>query len=138
MEMARQDNVLTRFSNLNSAIVTIAVGPEQRLFAAHEDILCKSPFFAESCRAQFFEANGKRVDLPAESPEVFSAILEYLYKGDYTPKINFDKKHGSWYLENDAATGMSENTIYTPSGIAILKDTVLYVSPATLPSQTTH
>ncbi|KAK4503826.1 hypothetical protein PRZ48_004741 [Zasmidium cellare] len=114
--------------NLNSAIVTIAVGQEQRLFAAHEDVLCKSPFFAESCRAQFFEANGKRVDLPSESPEVFSAILEYLYKGDYTPKINFDKKHSSWYLEDDDGTGKNENTIFTPSGHAILKDTVIYCS----------
>lgn len=59
---------------------------------------------------------------------MFSAILEYLYKGDYTPKINFDKKHSSWYLEDDDGTGKNENTIYTPpSGIAILKDTVIYV-----------
>ncbi|EME46099.1 hypothetical protein DOTSEDRAFT_70184 [Dothistroma septosporum NZE10] len=115
--------------NLNSAIVTVAVGPEQRLFAAHENILSKSPFFTEACRAQFFESNGKRVEIPNEAPEVFSAILEYLYKGDYTPRINFDKKHGSWYLdEGDAATGMSENTIYTGAGTAILKDTVIYCS----------
>ncbi len=33
--------------SLTSAIVTVVVGPDQRLFAAHEDVLCHSPFFAE-------------------------------------------------------------------------------------------
>ncbi|KXT16229.1 hypothetical protein AC579_6943 [Pseudocercospora musae] len=115
--------------NLNSAIVTIAVGPEQRLFAAHEDVLCKSTFFAIQCRQQFFETNGKRVDLPNESPEVFSAILEYLYKGDYTPKVEFDKKHNSWFLDDTpSATGTSESIVYAADGTAILKDTVIYCS----------
>ncbi|CAK3770905.1 hypothetical protein DOTSEDRAFT_70184 [Lecanosticta acicola] len=115
--------------NLSSAIVTVVVGPEQRLFAAHEDVLCKSPYFAEACRAQFFEANGKRVEIPNEAPEVFSAILEYLYKGDYSPKLNYDKRHGSWYLEeDDSARGMNESIVYTASGTAILKDTVVYCS----------
>ena len=54
-------------------------------------------------------------------------MLEYLYKGDYTPKLAYDKKRASWYLEdNDAPTG--ENTIHL-GGVdgAILKDTVIYV-----------
>lgn len=106
------------------------MGPEQRLFAAHEDVLCKSPLFAQHIRKQFFETNGKRIELYDEAPEIFSAILEYLYKGDYTPKLGYDKKHASWFLDNsDTSTGMSESVIYTSSGIAILKDTVLYVRP---------
>lgn len=68
---------------LNSAIVTIAVGKDQRLFAAHEDVLSRSPWFAEACRAQFFETPGqRRVCLPDEEPEVFSAVLEFMYKGE--------------------------------------------------------
>ncbi|KAJ8607446.1 hypothetical protein MRB53_040296 [Persea americana] len=117
--------------NVNSAIVTISVGHEQRLFAAHEDVLCKSPFFAEACRAQFFETAGKRIDLPSEIPEVFSAILEYLYKGDYTPKIQYSKKQGRWYLEDgETAQGnaVAESIIFTRSGAAVLKDTVIYCS----------
>ena len=119
---------LTSGSNLNSAIVTISVGPEQRLFAAHEDVLRKSPYFADACRAQFFEANGKRVELPNEVPEVFSAILEFLYKGDYSPKLNYDKTKGSWFLDGGkTGKSMSENVIYTSTGNAILKDTIIYV-----------
>lgn len=93
-------------------------------------MLLKSPYFAEACRGQFFESSGKRFSLPSETPEVFSAILEYLYKGDYTPRVNFDKKRNSWYLENADSSnkGMNESTIYTPSGVAILKDTVIYCS----------
>ena len=121
--------MLTRRSNLNSAIITISVGPSQRLFAAHEDVLCKSTHFAQYCRAQFFEASGKRINLPDEEPEVFSAVLEYLYKGDYTPKLIYDKKRASWYLEDvDASTG--ESAIHQGGvGGAVLKDTMIYVCP---------
>ncbi|GIZ42654.1 hypothetical protein CKM354_000591300 [Cercospora kikuchii] len=117
--------------NLNSAIVTIAIGSEQRLFAAHEDVLSKSPAFAQQIRKQFFESNGKRIDIPNELPEVFSAILEYLYKGDYTPKLEYDKKHQSWFLDDgDAANGMTESTVRTPDNHVVLKDTVIYCSAA--------
>ena len=66
-------------STLTSPIVTITVGKEGRLFAAHEDVLSLSPFFAAACRGQFLEAESKRIDLPDEEPEIFSCVLEYLY-----------------------------------------------------------
>lgn len=117
---------LMHYSNLNSAIVTIAVGPTQRLFAAHETVLSKSPFFAEACRAQFFETSGKRIDLLTEEPEVFSAVLEYLYKGDYSPRLTSDKRTGAWTIENDG--GPKEITVHLQSnGTLVLKDTLLYV-----------
>lgn len=79
-------------------------------------------------RAQFFETSGKRIDLPNEEPEVFSAVLEYLYKGDYSPKLAFDKKRGSWFLE-DGAADFGETAIYQGGvGGAVLKDTIIYVS----------
>ncbi|CAK1359974.1 unnamed protein product [Cercospora beticola] len=87
---------------LNSAIITIAVGKDQRLFAAHEDVLSRSPWFAEACRAQFFESPGqRRIALPDEEPEVFSAVLEYLYKGDYYPRLIHDRKRNTWSLEDN-------------------------------------
>lgn len=58
-------------------------------------------------------------------------MLEYLYKGDYSPKLAFDKKRGSWYLEdNDGITGgVGENAINQGGvGGAVLKDTIIYVS----------
>ncbi|KAK0892925.1 hypothetical protein LTR91_023903 [Friedmanniomyces endolithicus] len=117
--------------NLNSAIVTICVGPAQRLFAAHEDVLSKAPYFAQACRAQFFETSGKRIDLPNGKPEVFSAVLEYLYKGDYVPKLIYDKKRASWLLDDadTAGSAQGESTVYNNGiGGPVLKDTAIYCS----------
>ena len=93
-------------------------------------MLAKSTHFADLCRAQFFETPNKRIDLPNEEPEIFSAVLEYLYKGDYTPRLAFDKKRGNWYLDNDEGITAGENVVYPSAGAgnAVLKDTVVYVS----------
>ncbi len=53
-------------STLTSPIVTLVVGREQRLFAAHEDVLSLSPFFVAALRGQFFESSAKQVQLPDE------------------------------------------------------------------------
>ncbi len=53
-------------STLTSPIVTLAVGREPRLFAAHEDVLSLSPFFVAALRGQFFESTVKQVQLPDE------------------------------------------------------------------------
>ncbi|KAI9678766.1 MAG: hypothetical protein M1817_005823 [Caeruleum heppii] len=120
-------------STLMSPVVTITVGREQRLFAAHEDILSVSPFFAVACRGQFYEAHSKRIDLPDEEPEVFSCVLEYLYKGDYYPRLLHNKRRNSWELEdaklqheNGGRVG-AESTILLPDmdGV-VLRDTVVY------------
>lgn len=131
---------------LNSAIVTVAVGKDQRLFAAHEDVLSRSPWFAEACRGQFFASPGqRRITLSDEEPEVFSAVLEYLYKGDYHPRLLHDRKRNTWSLEDGAedltmasisprldsekkAGGLNEfATIYHHGvGDYILRDTAVY------------
>lgn len=122
--------------SLTSAIVTIVVGPDQRLFAAHEDILCHSPFFAAAVRDQFFEPSSRRIDLPDEEAEVFSCVLEYLYKGDYYPRLVHSKRRRSWMLEgavespdpaNPSGRGAIEPTIFHPGvGNVILRDTAVY------------
>ncbi|KAH9818192.1 BTB/POZ domain [Teratosphaeria destructans] len=86
---------------LNCAIITVSVGKDQRLFAAHEDVLSRSPWFANACREHFFSSPGqRRISLPDEEPEIFSAVLEYLYKGDYCPRLLHDKKRNTWSLED--------------------------------------
>ncbi|WPH04914.1 Hypothetical protein R9X50_00781100 [Acrodontium crateriforme] len=115
--------------HLNSAIVTLSVGPSQRLFAAHEDVLARAPYFAQACRAKFFETSGKRIELPNEEPEVFSAVLEYLYKGDYSPRLVHDKKRATWSIEDATSGESSESTVYINGvGGAVLKDTLIYCS----------
>ncbi|KAF2280203.1 uncharacterized protein EI97DRAFT_369736 [Westerdykella ornata] len=140
---ARMDSPMMASSvspNLNSAIVTMVVGPEQRLFAAHEDVLSHSPFFASALQEQFFESANRRIDLPNEEPEIFSCILEYLYKGDYYPRLMHDKRRHTWMLEgavsspdpskktgDRAVSTAVEATFFHPGvGDVILRDTAVY------------
>jgi hypothetical protein len=122
---------------LTSAIVTVVVGSDQRLFAAHEDVLCHSPYFAELLRSQFFESTNRRIDLPTEEPEIFSCILEYLYKGDYYPRLVHDKRRQTWMLEGaiaspdpnktgDRAAAVEPTFFHTGVGDVLLRDTAVY------------
>ncbi|KAI9730709.1 MAG: hypothetical protein M1834_005678 [Cirrosporium novae-zelandiae] len=113
---------------LTSPIITINVGPSRRLFAAHEDVLSLSPYFASQLCDQFFEPHTKRIELPDEQAEIFSAVLEYLYKGDYSPQLVHNKRRDNWELEGqEEGRGGAEPTIVDQeTGEDILKDTAVY------------
>jgi hypothetical protein len=123
-------------SSLTSRIVTFTVGKEGRLFAAHEDVLAVSPFFTTACRGSIRDSQNMRIDLPDEEPEIFSCVLEYLYKGDYYPRLVHNKRRNSWELEdaekspnpeNLGGRGSVEATTYLSSvGEHLLRDTVIY------------
>jgi len=122
--------------SLTSPIVTIVVGPDQRLFAAHEDVLSHSPYLASLLRGQFFESTTRRIDLPTEEPEIFSCILEYLYKGDYYPRLVHDKRRQTWMLEGavsspdpqkgDRVAAVEPTFSHAGVGDIILRDTAVY------------
>ncbi|KAL7821212.1 hypothetical protein V8C44DRAFT_1831 [Trichoderma aethiopicum] len=125
-----------------SPIVTLTVGREGRLFAAHEDVLSQSPFFGAACGRDSSDAMSKRISLPDEEPEIFSAVLEYLYKGDYYPRLVHNRHRNAWELEDrvrtphksspnpDHHTGSSAGSdaaVYLSSvGAEVLRDTVIY------------
>jgi len=116
---------------LTSPIITLVVGVDQRLFACHQDVLSTSPYFATFLRSQHYESFARRIELPEELPEVFSSVLEYLYKGDYYPRLLHDKKRNAWALEDAPAEnngrGSAEPTVYHPgAGGDVLKDAVIY------------
>lgn len=71
----------------------------------------------------------KRISLPDEEPEVFSSVLEFLYKGDYFPRLVHNKRRNSWELEpaGNEEQKTAESTIYL-HGIEgdLLKDTIIY------------
>lgn len=67
-------------SFLASQLVTIVVGWERRLFAAHENVLRRSPWFRAELTDQYLigAANEKQIHLPDElvfagHPEIFSS-----------------------------------------------------------------
>ena len=74
------------------------------------------------------DASTKRIALPDEEPEIFSSVLEYLYKGDYYPRLVHNKRRNSWELEPaDENRAPVESTVYhrVIDG-DLLKDTVIY------------
>lgn len=110
-----------------SPIITLVVGDDQRIFAAHEDVLSRSPYFANVLTAPYNrESNTRRIALPDESAEIFSSVLEYLYKGDYYPRLVHNKRRNSWEME-PTTQGGSESTVYHQDAEGyLLKDTVIY------------
>jgi len=113
--------------NSISAIVTLVIGQEQRIFAAHENVLSVSPFFQAVLQNQMLDSQTKKISLPDEEPEIFSSVLEYLYKGDYYPRLIHNRKRNSWELEQPPEEARHEATVYH-HGVdgELLKDTVIY------------
>jgi len=79
-------------------VISVSVGKEQRLFAAHRRALEQSPFFAAMLNTRMGEQT-KRIDLRDEESEVFACVLEYLYRGDYYPRLCTDRRRTSWWIE---------------------------------------
>ncbi|CRK31748.1 hypothetical protein BN1708_005549 [Verticillium longisporum] len=112
-------------------IVTLTVGREGRLFAAHEDVLRQAPFFESACRdSHFFDAQSKRISLPDEEPEVFSAVLEPRspYVDTFTP--GGGRAAASPASAASPAMGpQSDATVYVAAyGQHLLRDTAVYCS----------
>ncbi len=103
------------------AIISIVYGPDWRIFAAHESVLCQSPFRATTCRSQSKEEHIHRISLLQVEPEVFSRVLQYLYEGDYNPFLTFDHCQDEWLL-----TSQAEAIIHLPSYGTVLIDSVIY------------
>ncbi|CAJ2499836.1 Uu.00g026890.m01.CDS01 [Anthostomella pinea] len=124
---AGTDPTMSPNSTLTPSIVTLIIGRDQRIFAAHEDVLRASPWFQQALTDQYMDSQ-KRIHLPDDEPEIFSSVLEYLYKGDYYPRLVHNKRRNSWEIEQvDEERGANESTIYHHAIDGdILKDTVIY------------
>ena len=114
------------FSISTSPIITLCVGPTGRLFACHEDVLKTCPFFAGLFRNNFSETKNRKVQLPDDIPEVFSCVLEYLYKGDYYPRLLHNKRTNCSELEDatksQSAKAIAESTVLLEkTGMTIMK-----------------
>ncbi|KAG5928136.1 hypothetical protein E4U42_001196 [Claviceps africana] len=141
--LSEQDCAAQKPATLSS-IVTLIVGREGRLFAAHQDVLCQSPFFDAVCRDNFPDAQGRRISLADEEPEILAAVLEYLYKGDYYPRLLRNRARNSWHLEDggrvpggspkpengggQAISAPNATVFVYNEGGYILRDTVIYCS----------
>lgn len=67
-----------------SPIATLYVGQERLKFHAYQDTLCKIPFFQAALRGKFKEASEQIITMPEDDPGRVSALIEFLYTGNYT------------------------------------------------------
>lgn len=67
-----------------SPIATLYVGQDRVKFHAYQDTLCKLPFFQAALRGNFKEASEQVITMPDDDPSRVSALIEFLYTGNYT------------------------------------------------------
>lgn len=68
--------------NYNDTI-SVLVGPEERSFVAHKDVICaSSKFFKAACSTRWTEGQEKVVRLPTVKPSVFEMYMDWLYFGE--------------------------------------------------------
>lgn len=67
-----------------SPLVLLQTGTTRVSFHAHEDIICRLPFFRAALQGGFREAIEKIVKMPDDEPDIIAALLEFLYRGSYT------------------------------------------------------
>lgn len=53
--------------------------------SAHKSVLEKSPILGILCLGPFTDPACRDIELPYESPDSFRRVLQFLYRGDYTP-----------------------------------------------------
>ncbi|KAA8904411.1 hypothetical protein FN846DRAFT_952895 [Sphaerosporella brunnea] len=82
---------MTYIDYLKSPVVLIKVGtpPDDTILAAHMALLQKSPWFTEACDGWTHEtpASERVVPLPDIDIDTVGSFLEYLYTGEYVPRL---------------------------------------------------
>lgn len=65
-------------------IITLYVGEARVQFHVHKDSLCQLPFFQAALSGNFKEASEHVITLPEDNADHVSALIEFLYTGNYT------------------------------------------------------
>lgn len=71
-------------SYLVSRVTTLDIGPDRLELHAHENTLCKLPFFRAALKKSFRESQSTSIAMPEDAPMMVSALIQYLYTGNYT------------------------------------------------------
>lgn len=78
-------------------------------FYVKQDTLCQLPFFTAALHGGFKEAAENAITMPEESPEIVSALIEFLSTGSYTHSYDSDtvdkEVEGCFHVDIFAAAG---------------------------------
>ena len=78
-------------------MIGILVGPEQKAFRVHKNLLCtKVPYFQKILNGGFKEATEQVAKLPYDDPAAFGLFLEWLYVGRLPPIPPFSVDKWKW------------------------------------------
>ncbi|KAF2489270.1 hypothetical protein BU16DRAFT_531593 [Lophium mytilinum] len=105
-----EEKRVTFLDYLKSPIIAIEVGTgeDQTILHAHQDMLIKSPYFAEKC-AEFSEGEkNRRIYLPHDDLTATGSVLEYLYNNEYFPR-RVSPGHKSSEVEADPSIPFPDN-----------------------------
>lgn len=70
--------------------IPLFVGEDRVQFFVHKDTLCQLAFFKAALSGGFKEASEQLISLPEDNPSHVSALIEFLYTGNYTYSYNPD------------------------------------------------
>ena len=107
-------------SHLKSPVVTLLVGPPERetTITAHQMFLSRSPYF----QSIFSTSPTRTIQLPNEDLDAIGCFLQFLYTGEYFPRI-IKNPNGEEHLEEE--TGGSSNET-DEDGNCLLKHARVY------------
>lgn len=100
-------------------IVALCVGEQRVKLNVHQDTLCQLPFFKAALMGGFREASDQAIKMPEDDPEHLSALIEFLYTGNYTyqyERQSVQLKEGLTIPVGDLNEGLFHLGIYTTAG----------------------
>lgn len=86
-------------------VITLYIGTDRVEFHVHEDTLCKLRFFQAALQGSFREAASKTIAMPEDTSGTVSALIEYLYTGNYT------------YTYDSASVHVSEDSVQSVANL---------------------
>ncbi|EPE26158.1 POZ [Glarea lozoyensis ATCC 20868] len=88
-------------------MVTLLAGPANNhpmVFKVHKDVLLRFPFFQIALRKHgYLEAGEEKIHFVEKIPDLFHKVVQFMYEGEFYPRIMTKKEIKTEYIESKAA-----------------------------------
>lgn len=92
--------------------ITLLIGLKRVEFHVPQILLCTLPFFRAALLGEFKEAAEQKIEMPEDEPHHVSALIEFLYTGNYTYAYSPPAKDDSDAPPTDLAEGAFHVGVY--------------------------
>lgn len=93
--------------------ITLLIGLHRIEFHVPQSVLCTLPFFRAALLGEFKEAEEQKIELPEDEPHHISALIEFLYNGNYTYAYSPSLEDDSDAPPTDLLQGSFHVGVYT-------------------------